>query len=129
MTILGIGVDIIQNRRIKNSIKKKEFIKRVFGKKEILQSKKIKNKTNYFAKRFAAKEAFTKALGTGFRNGINFKDIQIINNKIGKPYYLLNKKNIGYIKKKMKIKEFDLHLSISDEKEYSIAFTLIKKNK
>ena len=92
MKILGIGVDVIQNKRIVSLINKKEFINRTFGKNELSLSKKISNKTNYFAKRFAAKESLSKALGTGFKDGLNFKDIQILNNKIGKPYYLLNKK-------------------------------------
>ena len=60
MKILGIGVDIIQNKRIKFLIKKKNFIKRTFTKNELKLSKKIKDKTNYFAKRFAAKEVFIK---------------------------------------------------------------------
>ena len=128
MKVIGIGVDIINNKRIKSSIKNHNFINRIFSKKEILISKKFKNKTNYFSKRFAAKEALAKALGTGFRDNLNFKDIQIINNKIGKPYYLLNAKINNLIKKKMKIKNFNLFLSISDEKEYSIAFTIIEKN-
>jgi holo-[acyl-carrier protein] synthase len=127
MKVIGIGVDIINNKRIKSSIKNHNFINRIFSKKEILISKKFKNKTNYFSKRFAAKEALAKALGTGFRDNLNFKDIQIINNKIGKPYYLLNAKINNLIKKKMKIKNFNLFLSISDEKEYSIAFTIIQK--
>tara|TARA_B100000902_G_scaffold380168_1_gene415264 strand:+ start:71 stop:457 length:387 start_codon:yes stop_codon:yes gene_type:complete len=127
MKVIGIGVDIINNKRIKSSIKNHNFINRIFSKKEILISKKFKNKTNYFSKRFAAKEALAKALGTGFRDNLNFKDIQIINNKIGKPYYLLNAKINNLIKKKMKIKNFNLFLSISDEKEYSVAFTIIQK--
>ena len=68
MKILGIGVDIIKNKRIENLINNKTFIKRTFGKKELKYSKKTSNKTNYFAKRFAAKEAFAKSIGTGFRN-------------------------------------------------------------
>ena len=67
MKILGIGVDIIENRRIKNSLKNTKFKIRVYDKKELKQSNLSKNKVNYFSKRFAAKEAFTKALGTGFR--------------------------------------------------------------
>ena len=94
MKILGIGVDVINNQRIKSLIKNKSFIKRVFGKNELKLSTKIKNKSNYFAKRFAAKEAFAKAMGTGFRNNLEFKDIEILNNKIGKPYYLKSKKLI-----------------------------------
>ena len=129
MNIIGIGVDIIDNKRIKNSIKNKNFLNRIFGSHELLKSKNILNKTNYFAKRFAAKESLSKALGTGFKDGLNFKDIQILNNKIGKPYYLLNKKLENFIKKKKKLKNFILFLSISDEKDYSVAFTVIQSKR
>ena len=77
-------------------------------------------------KRYAAKESFVKAVGTGFRNGLALKEIQIINDKLGKPYYLINSKIKNLIKKKMKVKNFELFLSISDEREYSIAFTIIQ---
>ena len=127
MKILGIGVDIIYNKRINNLIKKKSFINRTFSFNEVINSKKILNKTNYFAKRFAAKESLVKAIGSGFRDGINFKDIEIYNNRLGKPYYLINKKIKNFLKKKMNLNNFNLFLSISDEKEYSIAFTIIQK--
>ena len=126
MKILGIGVDIVQNKRIKDLIKNKIFINRTFGKKEIMISKKFFDKTNYFAKRFSAKEALAKALGTGFRNNLNLKDIQILNDKCGKPYFLKTKKIDTIIFKKFKIKKYDLFLSISDEKDYSISFTTLK---
>tara|TARA_B100000475_G_scaffold12271_1_gene9392 strand:+ start:21 stop:407 length:387 start_codon:yes stop_codon:yes gene_type:complete len=126
MRILGIGVDIIQNKRIKSSIKNKLFVSRTFGNKEIYFSKYISHKTNYFAKRFAAKEALAKSIGTGFRNNLNFKDIQILNDKIGKPYYQKSKKIDKIINKKFKVKTYDLFLSISDEKDYSIAFTILQ---
>ena len=80
MKILGTGIDIVNNLRIKKSLKNKDFINRIFTTNEILLSKKIKDKTAYYAKRFAAKEAFAKALGTGFRKDLNFKDISVINN-------------------------------------------------
>ena len=127
MKIIGIGVDIIKNNRIKSLIKNKNFINRTFSKKEISISKKILNKTNFFSKRFAAKESFAKALGTGFRNNLSYKDIEIINDKLGKPYYLTNNKIKKLIKKKKKINKFELFLSISDEKDYSISFTIIQK--
>ena len=127
MKILGIGIDIINNKRIKNLIKNKTFINRIFGSKEVKISNKILNKTNYFAKRFAAKEAFAKAVGTGFKNELNFKDIEILNDKLGKPNYTINSKIKNFIQKKKKIKRFNLFLSISDEREYSIAFTIIQK--
>ena len=126
MRILGIGVDIIQNKRIKSSIKNKLFVSRTFSNKEIYFSKNTSDKINYFAKRFAAKEALAKSIGTGFRNNLNFKDIQILNDKIGKPYYQKSKKIDKIINKKFKVKTYDLFLSISDEKDYSIAFTILQ---
>ena len=85
MKILGIGVDIIQNNRIKNSIKNHKFRDRIYSTNELKLSTSSKNKIGYFSKRFAAKEAFAKALGTGFRKNLNFKDIEIMNDKFGKP--------------------------------------------
>jgi len=127
MTIISIGVDIVDNIRIKNSIKNKNFISRIFSKKEINQSKKIKNKTNYYSKRFAAKESLSKAIGTGFRNDLNFKDITIVNDKYGKPNYKLNNKVKKLIYSKFKVKNIKISLSLADEKKYSIAFSVIHK--
>ena len=127
MKIFGIGVDLVKNQRIKKSIKKKRFIEKIFSKKEIFYSQKTSNKVNFFAKRFAAKEAFSKALGTGFRGGISFKKIEILNDKMGKPYYY-NSNNIKrIIYNRFKLKSYDLFLSISDETDYSVAFTVIQK--
>ena len=126
MKILGIGVDIIENDRIKNSVKNNNFKNRIYSSKELKQSKLIKNKINYFSKRFAAKEAFAKALGIGFRKNLNFKDIEIINNKMGKPYYVKSKKITKIVQKNFKVKNFNCFLSISDNKEYSTAFAIIQ---
>ena len=126
MKILGIGVDIINNKRVNLLIKKKIFLKRTFGKNELKLSYKMKNKTNYFAKRFAAKESMAKSIGTGFRDNLNLKDIEILNDKLGKPYFLKSKKIDNIIKKKFKVKKYDLFLSISDEKKYSVAFTILQ---
>lgn len=126
MKILGIGVDIIRNKRIKTSIKNKDFIKRIFSNNEIKTSKNKKEKTSYFAKRFAAKESFVKALGTGFRDNLDFKDIEILNDKMGKPYYYDSKVISHIIMKKYKVKKYNLFLSITDEKDYSVAFTIIQ---
>ena len=126
MRILGIGVDIIKNKRIKDSIKNHRFKDRIYSSNELKQSTLSKDKIRYFSKRFAAKEAFAKALGTGFRNNLNFKDIEIINDKFGKPYYAKTKKITKLIKKEFKVKSFNCFLSISDEKDYSTAFTIIE---
>tara|TARA_Y200000002_G_scaffold347423_1_gene322627 strand:- start:236 stop:622 length:387 start_codon:yes stop_codon:yes gene_type:complete len=128
MKILGIGVDIIQNKRIKNLIKNNKFIIRTYSSRELKLSKQTNNKVAFFSKRFAAKEAFSKALGTGFRSGLEFKDVEIVNNVLGKPKYVKSKKITKIIQKKFKIKNFNSFLSISDEKDYSIAFTIIQSS-
>ena len=101
MKILGIGVDIVENKRIQRSINNPLFKKRIYTSKELKQSNTVNNKVSYFSKRFAAKEAFSKAIGTGFRINLNFKDIEVINDKMGKPHYVKNKKITKIIKKKI----------------------------
>ena len=127
MKILGIGVDIVENIRIHKSLKNVSFIERVFSRTEILLAKNIKNKKSYYSKRFAAKEAFSKAIGTGFRDNLNFRDITIINDKLGKPSFVVTDKIKKIVKKKFKISSFDFFLSISDEKKYSIAYVILQK--
>ena len=127
MEIIGNGVDIIQNSRIKKLLKNPKFLLRIFSRSEIQDSKKIKNKTNFFAKRFAAKEAFVKSIGTGFRKSINFNDIYVKNNRLGKPKILFNNKVKNIMVKKFKSKKFNVFLSLSDEKHYSIAYVIINK--
>ena len=126
MNIFGIGTDIVKISRIKKSIKKKIFLSKLFSQREISRCRKTKNSFNCFAKRFAAKEAFSKALGTGFRMNLNFKDIEVVNDKKGKPYYVKNKKITKIVQKNFKIKNFKCFLSISDEKNHSTAFAIIQ---
>ena len=127
MEILGNGVDIIQNSRIKKLIRNKKFILRVFSKNEIDESKKTKNKANFFAKRFAAKEAFVKSIGLGFRKGINLNDICVHKDKLGKPNIVLNSKVKKVLSKKFNSNGFKIFLSLSDEKDYSIAYVILNK--
>ena len=127
MSIIGIGVDIVNNDRLKKLIKNKKFLKRVFTNIEQKKSIKLKNKLNYYSKRFAAKEAFSKAAGLGISKFLNFKDIEINNDKNGKPLINLNKLSTSYLNKKFKVKSFKTNLSISDEKNYSIAYVIIEK--
>ena len=90
LNIFGVGTDIVKNSRIKKLIKNKKFINRIFTSSEIKDSKKINQKVLFFSKRFAAKEAFVKSLGTGFAHNINFKDISVSKKRSGKPYLTLN---------------------------------------
>ena len=127
MKTLGIGIDITDNIRIKKSITNKKFLSRIFSNIEINNSKKINNKTGYFSKRFAAKEAFSKALGTGLRKGLNFNDISIINDRYGKPFIKINPKLNNIFNKRFKTKKIKVFLSISDEKNHSVAFVVLGK--
>ncbi len=127
MDIIGNGVDIVENKRIKNSLKIKGFVNRVFTQNEINKSKNLNNKINYFAKRFAAKEAFVKALGEGFRNNINFKDIDITKDKKGRPFINISNNIKKFLKKKFKLNKYNIYLSLSDEKKHSIAYVIINK--
>ena len=128
MEIIGTGIDIVENLRIKKSLNKKQFVARIFSSTEISLAKNIKNKTSYYSKRFAAKEAFAKSIGTGFRDNLNFKDISVVNNKMGKPSFLITGKLKKIIWKQFKTSSFNFFLSISDEKKYSIAFVILQKN-
>ena len=129
MKIFGIGVDIVKNDRFKKLLKKKNFINRIFSQKELDIFKNKKNKILYLSKRFSAKEAFVKSLGTGFRNNLCFTDISILNDKKGKPYFLFNKKLKNILKKKYKLNSFKAHLSLSDEKKHSVSYVVLQKFK
>ena len=125
MIIYGIGTDIVSVSRIKNSLKNRNFVNRIFNEKEISKCKKTNNSINCYAKRFAAKEAFSKALGTGISNGINFKEIIILNKKSGKPYINIIGQTKKTLNKKFKRKKSKISLSLSDEKKYAVAFVTI----
>ena len=127
MKILGIGVDIVDNSRIKKSVKSISFVNRIFTKSEIVEANKIKNRNSYYAKRFAAKEAFSKSIGTGFKNNLNFNDISILKDRLGKPTFVITDKIKKIIKKRFKTDSFNFFLSISDEKKYSIAYVILQK--
>ena len=129
LNIFGVGTDIVKNSRIKKLIKNKKFINRIFTSSEIKDSKKINQKVLFFSKRYAAKEAFVKSLGTGFAHNINFKDINISKKKSGKPYLTLSNKLKIILKRKLKLKKIKIFLSLSDEKEYSVAYVITQKIK
>ena len=123
--IFGVGIDLIEISRISNSIKNKNFIDRIYSKSEIQQARSLKNKSSFFAKRFAAKEAFSKAFGTGISEGISFKEISLVNNIKGKPTIKLSGKTKSVLLKK--IKKARVHLSLSDEKNHAVAMVIIEQ--
>ena len=125
MKIFGIGADIVNINRIKKSLTNKVFIKRIFNSVEIDKCKNHINKANCFAKRFAAKEAFSKALGTGISNGINFNEIIVSNIKSGKPNIKLLGKTKKKVNKVIKKNKFNIFLSLSDDKPFALATVVI----
>jgi len=124
MKIYGIGTDIVSVDRIKKSLKNKNLLTRLFCKEEISKCSKLINANNCYAKRFAAKEAFSKALGTGISKGINFNEIIVMNKRNGKPFIKLKGETMRSIKKKFK-KKLKISLSLSDERKYAVAFVAI----
>ncbi|HAF27838.1 MAG TPA: holo-[acyl-carrier-protein] synthase [Bacteroidales bacterium] len=124
---LGIGTDLFEIKRMKIRLEKQpSFVQGVFTENEMNYCNQFKNKAQKFAARYAAKEAFLKALGTGWRDGITFKDIEITNNDLGKPDIRLS----GISKKIAdKLGVTEIHLSISHTKELVIAFVTINNNK
>jgi holo-[acyl-carrier protein] synthase len=124
MSIYGIGSDIIDISRIKKSLKNKNFKNRCFSKNEIKAAENNSNKAASYAKRFAAKEAFSKALGTGISGGISFRDISIQNNKKGKPDIELLGKTKTIVQNIIE-KKYKIFLTISDEQKYALAMVVI----
>jgi len=127
MKIFGIGTDIINIKRIDKLIKKKntKFVNRIFTKIEIKYCEKKNNSSSCYAKRFAAKEAFSKALGAGISNDISFQNIEISNDKFGKPSISIKGKTLNFLKKKVKSNNFNIYLSLSDDNPWATAIVII----
>lgn len=131
--ILGVGTDLISVARIEKLIAQfqQKFAEKVFTENEIFHAEKFKNslpRALFFAKRFAAKEAFAKAIGLGLGRGVDFKDIEIANDKLGKPQIqIINGKN-AFLEKHFACKNFAIHLSLTDESSFASAFVVIEKN-
>ena len=130
MKIFGIGTDIVNIKRMERTLKGKNsnFKKRIFSKNEIIYCEKRKNPFPFYAKRFAAKEALSKALGTGISNGVNFKDIEIFNDIFGKPSIKLKGSTANFIKKKIKNKKYSIYLSLSDDVPWAQATVIVSYN-
>jgi len=122
MKIIGVGTDIVNIRRIENICKKNKhlFLKKIFTNKEIKILTKYKLKQgSKIAMRFAAKEALSKALGTGIGKKLSFLDFEVLNLSSGQPYFFFKNKQI--------FKNLNSHLSMSDDYPWALAFVVITK--
>ena len=130
MKIFGIGTDIVNIKRMEKSLKRngKIFKGKIFSKREIVYCDKKNNPYPFYAKRFAAKEALSKALGTGIRKGINLKNIEISNDARGKPSIVLKGSTYNYLRKRIKNKKYNIYLSLSDDKPWAQATVIISYN-
>ena len=124
--IFGIGNDVVEIERIKKIYEKfgHHFARRILNPEEFEMFSDKKNHIQFLAKRFAAKEAFSKALGIGFRHPVTFQGIQVANNSMGQPYFVLDKKISAYMKQQHIV---TYHLSISDEKRIASAVVILEK--
>jgi len=128
--IIGIGSDIVYVDRFEKIFLTygEQFLNRIFTKNEQAYAKKSVNIFNIYAKRFAAKEAFSKAIGTGFRNGLRWKDIEISRTKLGQPFIIVHERAKKIIEPcHGPLDMCKIHLSLSDEKHLAQAFVIIEK--
>jgi holo-[acyl-carrier protein] synthase len=124
--IYGIGTDVVEVKRIREALHKYgiALAKKILTPQELITYRKTEGKENFLAKRFAAKEAFAKALGTGMRSPVNFKSIEVIHDTLGKPK-IKTVSELTFLVKSRNIKH--CHLSISDEKNIAAAFVVLEK--
>jgi holo-[acyl-carrier protein] synthase len=127
MKIFGIGTDIVNIKRMEKLLKKSgnKLKNKIFSKNEIQYCENKINKYAFYAKRFAAKEALSKALGTGIRKGIHFKQIEVSNDINGKPFIQLKGSTNIFLKKKLKTKKHYIYLSLSDDIPWATATVVI----
>jgi holo-[acyl-carrier protein] synthase len=121
--ILGIGTDMIEVARIKNAVAKEEFKRKVFSVREIAYCESQKPEQSYAA-RFAAKEAFFKAMGTGWREGMGFAEVEILNDALGKPEVHLSGKALELFTLR---EATHIHVTLSHLRDTAVAFIIIEK--
>ena len=127
--IVGIGNDVIDIRRIEETLSRfgEQFIERIFTDVEIAKSEKRAQRAASYAKRFAAKEACSKALGTGFRKGVFWKDMGVVNEPSGKPTMVLTggarEQLDSLVPRGHRVR---IHLTITDDFPYAHAFVMIE---
>lgn len=120
--IIGVGTDIVQIPRIERllNLYQQRFIKKILSQSEIQKLTSLNKElhSNFLAKRFAAKEAFSKAIGSGIGRGLSFKDISILNDDLGRPFVEISSNKFNHLL---------IHLSISDDYPIAMAFVVISR--
>ena len=133
--IIGMGTDIVNMDRIEESLNKfgDSFIKKCFTINEANEAKEKPDQTAFFSKRFAAKEAFFKALGTGFTQGVSWQDLEISNTPSGKPQIKVQGRSLEILNKLSRdilnssYSDLEVHISISDDKPFATSTVIIEK--
>ncbi|KXA17833.1 holo-ACP synthase [Fusobacterium nucleatum] len=120
--IVGIGNDIIEIERIEKAILKEGFKEKIYTQRELENIKKRGNRAETYAGVFSAKEAISKAIGTGVRE-FSLTDLEILNDDLGKPYVVVSEKLDKIIKSKKE--NYQIEISISHSKKYAIAMAII----
>ncbi|MCU0430558.1 MAG: holo-ACP synthase [Cytophagaceae bacterium] len=121
--IFGIGTDIIEVDRIRKSIESSSFLDKIFTEAERAYCGSKINAAEHFAVRYAAKEAFFKALGTGYRLGMAFHEIEICHDDLGKPHIQLHGETQKFLQEKG---NFHIHISLSHVKQTALAMVMIE---
>ncbi len=123
--VSGIGIDMVRNSRIENLIERwgEKFLRKIFSAEELRKSRNGKNINTTYAANYAVKEAFVKALGTGFRRGIKFHNIMVMRNELGKPFINLR----GSTKEIAETRGLSrIHTTISHDGDYSVAVVILE---
>ena len=126
MKIRGTGIDIVEIARIEKNYTryKNGFLSKILHDKEIKELENKPNKADFIAKRFAVKEAFVKALGTGMRGKVNWRSMYVTHDEFGKPVLEFTNEFASLIGSD----KLDVHISIADEKNYAVAYALVLEN-
>ncbi len=127
--IVGIGTDIIEIQRVNEALEKhgEAFAKKVLAPEELTIFFAHNKKAHYLAKRWAAKEALGKALGTGIRAPVLLPKIALLNDDLGKPYFQLTNEIVALLNQRAgRGENYQLHVSVSDEKNYATALVIFE---
>lgn len=123
--IYGIGTDIVAVPRLQANLDRygQRFAARILTTSEMTDFQQTQSQAHFLAKRFAAKEALVKALGTGFRDGLSLRDVAVINDALGKPVLVFSDELADQLRSRGITQQ---HLSLTDEREYALAFVILE---